>query len=324
VTRSIERGLLAGGSDEVAFQAVDGVAAASRLVDDWDIGAALVLPAGCGDSLVTDRPGAIGLVVNDQNPVAAAVARAVADGISARVDAGRLTALSLLGVGRPVPSPEELASTPLPVTVDQRTSEELSPAALIAPGMGLLFLFFTVGAVARSLLEERRDKVLDRIRAAPVSLSSILLGKALAVVALGLTSVLTLWGVTAVTFGADWGQPLGVLVVLVGATLAVGGISAMVASLSRDPQAADLAATAVAFILGILGGSLVPLSELPDGLRRLSLLTPNGWAQQAFAELSAGGAGVRDVLPEAAILVGWAAVAGLVASLLLPRRLVAR
>ena len=223
-----------------------------------------------------------------------------------------------------MPTPDQLATIDLAVTVDQQSSDEIAPAAPIAPGMGLLFLFFTVGAVARSLLEERRDKVLDRIRAAPVSLAAILLGKALAVVVLGLTSVLTLWAVTAVAFGADWGQPAGVFVVLLSATLAVGGISALVASTSRDPQSADLAATAVAFILGILGGSLVPLSELPEGLRRLSLLTPNGWAQQAFAELSAGGGGVVEVLPEAGVLLIWAAVAALVASVLLPRRLVAR
>ncbi|HJR24646.1 MAG TPA: ABC transporter permease [Acidimicrobiales bacterium] len=324
LSRAVERGLLAGEADEVTFRSVDDPGAASRLVDDSDIGAAIVLPAGFADSLVTDDPTPVGLVVHEQNPVPAAVAKAVADGLSARVNAGRLTALSLVAVGEPVPSPDELTGIELPVTVERLNSEDLSPAALVAPGMGLLFLFFTVGAVARSLLEERRDKVLDRIRAAPVSLASVLLGKALAVVVLGLTSVLTLWGITSVVFGADWGDPSGVLPVLVAATLAIGGISAFVASLARDPQTADLAATGVAFILGILGGSLVPLSELPDGLRRLSMLTPNGWAQQAFAELSAGGASLADVVPEAGVLLVWAAVSVLLASLLLPRRLVTR
>ena len=324
LSRAVEQGLVAGEADEVSFRSVADPAAASLLVDDWDIGAAIVLPAGFSDSLASPGPEPVGLIVDAQNPVAAAVATAVAEGLSARVNAGRLTALSLLAVGEDVPSPAELTGVELPVTVDRLNSDELSPAALVAPGMGLLFLFFTVGAVARSLLEERRDKVLDRIRAAPVSLAAILLGKALAVVVLGLTSVLTLWGITSAAFGADWGDPGGVLLVLVVATLAIGGISAFVASLAGDPQTADLAATGVAFILGILGGSLVPLSELPDGLRRISMFTPNGWAQQAFAELSAGGAGLGDVLPEAGVLLVWATVSVLLASLLLPRRLVAR
>ena len=192
--------------------------------------------------------------------------------------------------------------------------------------MGLLFLFFTVGAVARSLLEERRDKVLDRIRAAPVSLAAILLGKALAVVVLGLTSVLHALGASPRSlFGADWGHAgRGVRRAPVRHPRASAASRRWSPSTARDPQSADLAATAVAFILGILGGSLVPLSELPEGLRRLSLLTPNGWAQQAFAELSAGGGGVVEVLPEAGVLLIWAAVAALVASVLLPRRLVAR
>jgi ABC-2 type transport system permease protein len=324
LSRAVAEGLVAGEADEVSFRSVPDPAAASALVDDGDIGAAIVLPPGFAASLVTDAPAPLGLVVDEQSPVPAAVATAVADGLGARVDAGRLTALSLLAVGRSAPSSDELTRVELPVTVDRLESEELSPAALVAPGMGLLFLFFTVGAVARSLLEERRDGILDRVRAAPVSLASVLLGKALAVVVLGLTSVLTLWGITSVVFGADWGDAAGVFLVLVTATLAIGGISAFVASLARDPQTADLAATGVAFILGILGGSLVPLSELPEGLRRLSTFTPNGWAQRAFAELSAGDGGVAEVLPEAGVLIGWATASVLLAALLLPRRLVTR
>ena len=64
----------------------------------------------------------------------------------------------------------------------------------------------------------------------------------------------------------------------------------------------------VAFVLGIVGGSLVPLSELPPGLLRLTLLTPNGWALRGFAELSAGDGTVVDVLPHIGVLLLWGAV----------------
>jgi ABC-2 type transport system permease protein len=80
----------------------------------------------------------------------------------------------------------------------------------------------------------------------------------------------------------------------------------------------------VAFVLGILGGSLVPLSELPPGLLRLTLLTPNGWALRGFAELSAGDGTVVDVLPHVGVLLLWGAVAGGIGRWLLPRRLGAR
>lgn len=322
---AIEAGLLEGAAEGVAFEEVEDLASARRAVDDGDLGAVLVLPVGFQQSLGAPTPLPMEVLTQEQSVVAGAVARAVAQQVAARINAGRLVVASLSAEGLDPPSPAALAGIELPIELDQRgAGEELSPAATVAPGMGLLFLFFTVAAVARALLEERRQRVLDRMLAAPVTISAILLGKALAVIVLGLVSLGTLWAATSVLFDAQWGDPLGVSAILLAATLAVTGISAIVAAVARDEQTADLLATAVAFILGILGGSLVPLSELPDGLVRVSLFTPNGWAQRAFAELSAGGGQLGDVVGEVGILLGWAAVTLAIASFLLPRRLASR
>jgi ABC-2 type transport system permease protein len=323
--RAIEVGLIGGRAEEVEFAAVPDVASGRGAIEEDDLDALLVLPAGFGQSLSGPTPLPMEVLTDQGNVVAGAVGKAVAQGVAASVDAGRLTVAALAAEGLDPPSTEDLAGIDLPIAVEQEgAGDELSPASLVAPGMGLLFLFFTVAAVARALLDERRKRVLDRMLAAPVTLTAVLLGKAIAVVVLGGVSLGTLWGATALLLDADWGDPLGVAAVLFAATLAVAGISAVVAAMARDEQSADLVATAVAFILGILGGSLVPLSELPDGLVRVSLFTPNGWAQRAFAELSAGGGDLEDVLPEVGVLLGWAAVTVLLAAVLPPRRLAAR
>jgi ABC-2 type transport system permease protein len=297
-------------------------AAAVRAVDDEDVGAALVIPAGFQASLATDAPKAIGLVVDNDRLISGAVARAVANGFAARVNAGRLATVALLAADRPAPDPATLADIALPVSLVQRSpGDEVSPAAAVGPGIGLLFLFLSVAIVARTLYEERRLRVLDRIRSAPVTMSAILLGKGLAVVAMGVVSLLTLWATTAALLGAHWGQPLAVVLLIVAAACSVAGIAAAVAGLVRTERSADLYATAVAFVLGIVGGSLVPLSELPPGLLRLSLLTPNGWALRGFAELSAGDGGVVDVLPHIGVLLVWALAGGAIGVVLLPRRL---
>jgi ABC-2 type transport system permease protein len=265
------------------------------------------------------------LVVDEEHVVGRAVASAVAGGLAARLDAGRLATAALLAEGRPPPDPADLRRIELPITLDRRgAGEELSPAATVAPGMGLLFLFFTVSALARGLLEERRLRVLDRMRAAPVSTTAILLAKALGVIAVGVVSIVTLWGATALLLDARWGDPAGVLAIVLAATLAVAGVAGVIAGLARTEQSADLLATMAAFTLGILGGSLVPLSELPEGLVRISLFTPNGWAQRGFADLSAGDAGLGDVLPEVGMLLVFAVVGLALAARLLPRRLTSR
>ena len=325
VADGIRAGLIAGQAEGVEFVAFDDLDAAERAVDDDDIGAVLVIPAGFEESLARPTTLALGVLTKHENVVPGAVAQAVAQGIAARVQAGRLTAVSLASIGEVVPSPDELADLDLPIAIEERSpGEELSPAATVAPGMGLLFLFFTVATVSRSLLDERRQRVLDRMLAAPLTLTAVLLGKAITVVVLGVASLGTLWLATTVLFDAAWGDSMGVAVLLGAATLAIAGISAVVAAVASNEQSADLIATAVAFILGILGGSLVPLSELPDELVRVSLFTPNGWAQRGLAELSAGNGNLSDVLPEAGVLLVWAAVALAVAAVFLPRRLASR
>jgi ABC-2 type transport system permease protein len=297
-------------------------AAAVRAVEDEDIGAALVIPAGFQAALATDAPKAIGLVIDTDLPISSAVARAVASGFAARVNAGRLATFALLREGRPPPDPAVLADLDLPVSLVQRSAgDEVSPAASVGPGIGLLFLFLSVAIVARTLYEERRLRVLDRIRSAPVTMSAILLGKGLAVVAMGVVSLLVLWGTTALLLGAHWGDPVAVVALVVAAAFAVAGVAAAVAGLVRSERSADLYATMVAFVLGIVGGSLVPLSELPPGLLRLSMLTPNGWALRGFAELSAGDGTLVDVLPHIGVLLAWALVGGVIGVVLLPRRL---
>jgi ABC-2 type transport system permease protein len=293
-------------------------------MDDSDVGAVVVLPEGFAASLATDEPLPVEVLVDSGATVPGVVARAVAAGIGARLDAVRLAVVSAAALGAAPLDADELAGLEPAVSLDRRETGEISPAATVAPGMGLLFLYFTVGGVARGLLEEGRTRLLDRVRAAPATLAAVLYGKGIAVVALGLVSLASLWGASTVLLGADWGDPAGVALVVVAATLAVGGIASVIAGTASNEQSADLTATFVAFVLGILGGSLVPLSELPDAMTRLARFTPNGWAQDAFAELSAGGAGVVDVLPEVAVLLAWAVVTAALGLALLPRRLGAR
>jgi ABC-2 type transport system permease protein len=211
------------------------------------------------------------------------------------------------------------------VQVDmQGSGGDVSPATYFGPSMGLFFLFLSLGVVARDLLAEKRVGLLDRLRAGPVRDAAILAGKGLSVVVVGTTSLLVIWAVTALALGADWGDPVGVVLLIAASALAVAGLAGLVASLARTEQSAETLATVVAFVFAMVGGSFIPLGDLPEGLRRLSLLTPNGWAMRGFAELSAGGGDVADIVPHLLVLLAWALGAGLVAARLLPRRLGAR
>jgi ABC-2 type transport system permease protein len=306
----------------LSFDVLSSDAAARTAVDDGDVGAAIVVPEGFSDSLSTDSPGDLVVLTSSDGAVSAEVARAVASNFTDRANAARLATAASLAAGGPAPSADVLADISLPVQVDTTgTGGDVSPAAYFGPSMGLLFLFLSVSAIARGLLAEQRVRLLDRIRAGPVSDAAILGGKAAGVVVVGTASLLVIWAVTSLVLGADWGDPLGVVLLIVAAALAVAGIAGLIAGVARTEQSADSLATAVAFVFALLGGAFIPPGDLPDTLARLTVLTPTGVALRGFAELSAGGGDAVSVLPEVLVLLAWALATGLVAARVLPRRL---
>ena len=155
-----------------------------------------------------------------------------------------------------------------------------------APSIAVVFLFIGSGLGMRSLLMERAMGTLARLVAAPIQPRTIVLGKLLAIALTGLTSILVVWGVTAAIFGANWGAPMGVLLLCVGATAAMCGLGTFLTSFARSPQEAFAASLIVGLVLALLGGNLLPPGALPEFLQVLSLGTPNGWALVGFGRLA--------------------------------------
>ncbi|MGH9193437.1 MAG: ABC transporter permease, partial [Acidimicrobiales bacterium] len=325
VASQFVEGVTRSDSGDLRFEPVASPDDARSRVDGGELDAAVVVPAGYAASLAGDEPGEVEVITEPDSPIAAEVARSVAEGFTARVNAARLAAATTVAGGGGVPPEDELASLELPVDIAQtRTGDDVSPGAYFGPAMALLFLFLLEGTLARDLLAERRLWVLDRVRAAPVRDATILAGKAASVVAIAMVTLGVIWAVTGVALGADWGDPLGVALLIVAVSLAIAGLSGLVAGVARTETAADTLATFVAFVFALIGGNFIPPGQLPEVLRRLSLFTPNGWAVQGFAELSVGGGTATDVVPHVAVLLAWAAVSAAVAAVLLPRRFGAR
>ena len=155
-----------------------------------------------------------------------------------------------------------------------------------APSIAVVFLFIGSGLGMRSLLMERATGTLARLAASPIRPRTIVWGKLLAVALTGLTSILIVWGVTVALFGADWGAPLGVFLMCLGATAALCGLGVFVTSFARSPQEAFAASLIVGLVLALLGGNLLPPGALPDFFQVLSLGTPNGWALVGFGRLA--------------------------------------
>ena len=202
------------------------------------------------------------------------VSEALAAGLASRLYAGRLHPGTATGTAA--------------IEVSASTLGNGGKAVLnyFAPSIAVVFLFIGSGLGMRSLMMERATGTLARLAAAPIRAGAIVWGKLLAIALTGLTSILIVWGVTAAAFGARWGDPLGVLMMCVGATAAMCGFGVLLTSFARSPQEAFAASLVVGLVLALLGGSLLPPGALPEALQVLSLGTPNGWALVGFGRLT--------------------------------------
>ena len=191
-------------------------------------------------------------------------------------------------------------------------AREVSPTAFYGASMAMLFLFFTVSFAPRSLMVDRQQKILDRMLATPTAAGDIVAGKVLAVCALAVAGFATVWLVTSVVFGADWGDPAAVVVLMVATVAALGGVSTFISSLARTEQQVDGYTGAVTFVLALLGGNFIGPGQAPDVLRRVAMFTPNGWALRAFTDVSADAAGVSQIGRPVLVLLAFAVVFGAV------------
>jgi ABC-2 type transport system permease protein len=308
-------GLLASNSDDspVEFVAVTDDATARTALDDTDIDAAIVLPAGFGAQVTAGAGSTIDVLRDPRREISGEIARSVAgrfaDGITTRT----LAAITSIAVGAPLPDATALAG--LDETVGRLVDESpggspLDATAYFGVSMSILFLFFTISFAAQSLARERRSGVLDRLLAADARPAAIVAGKVLAVSLLGLAGFVTVWVVTTVAFGATWGDPVAVFVTMVATVLAVGGVAMFVSGFARTPQQAESYTSAVAFVLALLGGNFIGPGQAPPLLDRLSRFTPNGQSLRAFTSIATDGASAADVADHLLALVAIAVVFG--------------
>lgn len=279
-------------------------AGAREAVARGKVDAAIIIPRAFFADLGDREP--LRTIDRADRPVGAAVARAIADDLTARVATARLaiaaTAASgtQLSVEQATALAQEAAKAPAGV-VDRSPGPRVPPATYYAPAMGILFLFFLTGFGARSFLVERREGTLGRVLAAPVRPAALLAGKALAVLALGLASMMILYGTTVLLFGARWGSTSAVLALTAAIVVAVIAITALVTTLAKTDNQANTYASALAFVLALVGGNFIAVYHLPPVLQVVSALTPNGWALRGYADVAAGAGLGAAALPVAAI-----------------------
>jgi ABC-2 type transport system permease protein len=285
------------------------------------LAAVIVIPAGFSARVQAGQPASLQVIGNADAPVSTQVARSIAESYAADLNRIRLSVATVAAANpgaslppariRALAAAAAAATAPVAVRDVSAQTRELDQKSFFAAGMAVFFLFFTVQFGVTSLLEERSDGTLARLLAAPISRASILGGKLLTSFGLGVISMAVLAVATSLLFGADWGNPLGVAILIVAAIASAMGIMSLIASVARNAEQAANWQSVVSVVLGLLGGTFFPVSQAPGVLSTLTFAAPQAWFLRGLGDLRGGSLSVIWV-PVLAML-GFAGVTGALA-----------
>ncbi|MCQ3938486.1 MAG: hypothetical protein DPW18_15765 [Chloroflexi bacterium] len=296
--------------------------AARRLVEEDEVAAVIIIPAGFTDSVIPQREdfatgGAnsddavkIEIHVNPTRPTSAGIVKSIVDEYLSRIEEGRIggetAIIQMLASGRITPDMAEAAGEEMGQRLqDSPTDDALAIAlitstaageevefdilAYIAPGMALLFLMYTVSHGGRSILAEKSQGTLPRLLVSPTTSAQILGGKVFGIFLTGAAQMFILIGSTSLLFQLKWGDPLAVVALVLAAVFGATGWGMLITALARTPSQVGSIGSAVMLIFGILGGSFINLEQMPPIVQTLSRITPNSWALDGFTTLALGG-----------------------------------
>jgi ABC-type multidrug transport system permease subunit len=164
---------------------------------------------------------------------------------------------------------------------------------VLVPAYTVMFAFFLVLTVGWVFVAERRQGTLKRLRAAPLTRGQVLLGKLVPCYLVSLGQGVFLLVAGRLLFGMRWGpehwslaEQAGWLLLVVACTaLAAMGLALLVAAVARTEVQVALYGAVPVLVLALVGGCVLPREMMPQQTQDLTLLTPQGWALDAYREL---------------------------------------
>lgn len=198
----------------------------------------------------------------------------------------------------------------------ESAGERLEPPdgfAQAVPGTMVMFtmlILLTSGAI--TLVLERNQGLLRRLASTPISRASVVTGKWVGKMALGLVQIAFAMIAGSVLFAMDWGPSLGmVLLVLFSWAAFNASLGILLGVLARTEAQMTGIGVLATMVLAALGGAWWPIEITPGWMQALALTLPTGWAMDAMHELIAFGHGAASAVPHTtalligALILGW-------------------
>jgi ABC-2 type transport system permease protein len=216
--------------------------------------------------------------------------------------------------------------SPLLLTVKSETTkkpgQEARPVgfnifAYIFPGMLIMFLLFIIEPTLREIQNERADGKTRRMMFSPLTAGELVTARIFSAWLVGMLVCLLAMAAGTLLFGIAWGNPLLQLALVAVSCFWCSAFFAMLNAFFRNKNQAGAFASPIILVFSAFGGSMLPLEQLPAGMRWIGKFTVNNWFITGCTRIMDGKSPFAAIAVLAASGLAFAAVA----MIALPRRL---
>ncbi|MDD4156856.1 MAG: ABC transporter permease [Candidatus Cloacimonetes bacterium] len=171
-------------------------------------------------------------------------------------------------------------------------------------GMAVMFLLFSLNAVASSLLEEKKTGTLKRILISPTKAIEVILGKMLFCIILGTLQLIVLFIFGYLVFDLNiFRDMFSLLVVILATAMASTSIGMFLATICKTERQVSSLSTLIVLSMSALGGSMVPSFIMPLSIQTIGKFTLNHWAMKGFTDIFWRQLSFMNILPSVIILI---------------------
>ncbi|HTP16112.1 MAG TPA: ABC transporter permease [Streptosporangiaceae bacterium] len=251
---------------------------------------------GTDDAVVQQRGSTVTVRYSIADPTTAGLVQAVFSSIVQQADAAGRTAAY------------QLAER-------QVEDKSLKPIQYLAPGLlGWAIASGAAFGAAITLVTWRQNKLLRRLRLAPVRTASLVTARIGVSVVVALIQLAVFLAIATLPyFGlkltASWWMAIPVVIC---GTLAFMSIGLFVGAIAKTQQAATSVANLIILPMAFLGGAFIPLAYAPAWIQQVSYVVPLRYLVTGMQNVMARGEGPASALPAIGILLGFAAVLTLI------------
>jgi ABC-2 type transport system permease protein len=186
---------------------------------------------------------------------------------------------------------------------------EYDPRANSSAGQLITWVFIPLIGISAMFAYERQKGTLRRLLTTPTQKATYLIGTIIGQVAMALVQMLLLVGFGILVMRLNWGHsPAALAVMLIASTLAAAALGTTLGTFVKTEGQASGLSIMLGMVMALLGGCWYPIELFPQFVRTAVKVLPTAWAMQGMLDIVQRGQGLSAILPEAGVLLGFAAV----------------